>query len=220
MIANKIVDFCIENLEFKDDSIYSTKMLNKDILDFLCAITNKVKEDKISFSPQILDGLAEYLKNKIQLTDQVDAILEYIEDQEIVFNQEIDKICLIIDRDKGNVKSSQYDSILEICNNKHIKLYVTNPTFEFWLYLHSNKVLLDDAETMLINKKRGKKRYLERQLSEVFKGYKKSSIKFERFLPYVDLAVSQEVKYCECLLDLKGELGSNVGTLISELKSY
>ncbi|EOR20427.1 RloB family protein [Clostridium sartagoforme] len=219
MISNKIVDFCIEILDVKDNSIYTSKMLNEDIIRYLCYISEKDTNEIINFTSETLIGLAKYLEDKIQLTDQIDSIIEYIEDQEIVYNKDIDKICLIIDRDCGNVKPNQYDLILEKCRNKGINLYVTNPNFEFWLYLHTREVLFEDHIDLLENRRTGKKRYLERRLSDAFEGYRKDYIKFDRFLPKLDIAIEQEKQFCEDLIGLKTELGSNVGILISQLKN-
>jgi len=80
------------------------------------------------------------LDDRINILDQIENIQKYIVEQEIIYNKDIDKICLVMDRDKGNVKPFQYDEIIQKCNEKYIKLYVSNPTFEFWLLLHSLSV--------------------------------------------------------------------------------
>ena len=219
VIVNKIVDYCAENLEIDDKSIYNIKTLYKDVLDYICNKYGLQEESEFELDKEKLDDLGKYLEGiEIDILEQIDNIQKYIDSQEIVYNKDIDKIFLIIDRDKGNVKDGQYDLIREKCNEKNIQLYVSNPTFEFWLLLHSEKVLELNRDTMLQNKRQGKKRYLEKELSDIFGGYKKDHIKFERFLPYIDLAIEQEKNFSEEINELKDNLGSNVGVLLSELK--
>lgn len=217
IIINKIVDYCYENLGINENNICNVKVLYEDILAYICS-TYKLKEDStFEINNEILIDLAKFLEEKINILDQIENIQEYIDQQQITYNKDIDKICLIIDRDQGNVKKYQYEEILQKCNDMCIKLYVSNPTFEFWLLLHSDKVSELDKAKLLENKKLGKKRYIEKELSSKFNGYKKDNIKFKRFFPYIDRAIQQEKNFCENILSLENNLGTNVGLLISEL---
>lgn len=217
IIANKIVDYCSENLEVRENDIYNVKELHDDILEYLCKNYHLENDSEFELNYDILKDLSNYLHGKINILDQVENIQKYIAEQEIIYNKDIDKICLIIDRDKGNVKTFQYDEIIKKCNEKDIRLYVSNPTFELWLLLHSDTINELDRLELLQNKKVGKKRYIEKELSNKFNGYKKDHIKFERFLPYINLAINQEKQFCEDTQRLKDDLGSNVGLLLNEL---
>jgi hypothetical protein len=106
--------------------------------------------------------------------------------------------------------------VIEKCKEKKIRLFVTNPSFEFWLLLHSDKVFDYDPDELLENKKIGRKRFLEKAVSEVFNGYKKGNIQPERFLPYIRKAIANEKNFCQDLYGLKDRLGSNIGTLLEE----
>ncbi|MCY6371227.1 RloB family protein [Clostridium ganghwense] len=217
IIVNKIVDYCFENLGIKENNIYNVKTLYDDIFTYLCNKYNLEKNSEFVLTNDILEDLSNYLKDKINILEQIENIQKYIDEQEIIYNKDIDKLCLVIDRDKGNVKSSQYDEIIQKCNDKGIKLYVSNPTFEFWLLLHSSELPELDKCKLLKNNKSGKKRYLEKELTNKFNGYKKHNIKFERFFPYITLAIQQEKSFCEDIHYLKDKLGTNVGLLLSEL---
>lgn len=217
IIVNKIVDYCFENLVIKENDIYNMKALYDDILTYLCSKYNLENNSEFELTSDILKDLSDYLDDKINILDQIENIQKYIIEQEIIYNKDIDKICLVMDRDKGNVKPFQYDEIIQKCNEKYIKLYVSNPTFEFWLLLHSDKIYELDRTELLQNKRLGKKRYIEKELTYKFNGYKKDNIKFERFSPHINLAIQQEKDFCEDIQHLKDDLGSNVGVLISEL---
>lgn len=43
---------------------------------------------------------------------------------------------MVIDRDKENFFDDQYDKVRIFCKNNNVNLYVSNPNFEFWLFLH------------------------------------------------------------------------------------
>jgi len=217
IIANKIVDYCFENLVIKENDIYNIKALYDDILTYLCSKYILENNSEFELTSDILKDLSNYLDDKINILDQIENIQKYIVEQEIIYNKDIDKICLVMDRDKGNVKPFQYDEIIQKCNEKYIKLYVSNPTFEFWLLLHSDKIYELDRAELLQNIRLGKKRYIEKELTDKFNGYKKDNIKFERFSPHINLAIQQEKDFCEDIQHLKDDLGSNVGVLISEL---
>lgn len=219
VFKDKFIDYCCENLSISEQSSFSIKMLDYEIEEYFSK-NQRLIDDKIDINHEIISNVCDYLSNNLNLTEQVEKILEYINEQQIVYDKELDTICIIIDRDKGNVKKDQYDKIVEKCNKKGFNLYVTNPTFEFWLLLHSDKIFEYDKEELLLNTKVGKKRYLERVLSEVFKGYKKEKLDFEKFKPYIQNAVINEKKFCESIELLKEELGSNVGLLIEEILDF
>ncbi|MDD4048437.1 MAG: RloB family protein, partial [Clostridia bacterium] len=216
VLIDKVIDYCSENSFIDNCGSYTLKSLEEDIkccLDEKCHLS---LTDKISDKKSVIAKLVEYIENRLDLTSQIEDIFNYIEDQQILYIKDWDYICMIIDRDKGNVKSSQYEKILEKCREKSIRLFVSNPTFEFWLLLHSTRIFEYDPMELLANPKEGKKRYLEKTLSDVFEGYRKEYIKFDRFMPYIRTAIANEKKFCENVFELKDKLGSNVGELLSE----
>lgn len=130
---------------------------------------------------------------------------------------ELDYVYLIIDRDAGNFKQEQYGRLITKCCQKNYRLFVSNPTFEFWLLLHSDEVIKHNQKSLLENRRRGQKRYLEQALSQAYSGYKKECIQFERFLPGIRKAIQNEKCFCEDIDQLIDKLGSNVGVLINEM---
>lgn len=140
-----------------------------------------------------------------------------LENDNFTYSKDIDKVCFIVDRDKQNFKSDQYDKFLEKCNNYGYYAYVTNPTFELFLLMHSNKIFEYEKEELFENKKVNKnKRFLEIQLLNIFSCNKKN-IDFNKFKNRIKIAIENEKEFCEDINELKNELGSNVGILLNEM---
>jgi hypothetical protein len=216
VVIDKTIDYCVDIFSIDDSSIYNVKTLEKDLKMYVQETRQLNLKDSVTDKRQIVSELVQCIETKLELTNQIENIVSYIEDQQILFSKGWDYLCLIIDRDKGNVKEYQYSEILKKCEEKSIRLFVSNPSFEFWLLLHSDKVFEYDAEELLLNQKTGNKRYLERVLSEVYEGYRKGDIKFERFAPFIKTAIANEKKFCEDIVALQEQLGSNIGTLLFE----
>ena len=135
-----------------------------------------------------------------------------------------DKICIIVDRDKGSFKvdepTNQYDQVREICQNNGFHLCVTNPCFEFWLLLHfDDHTLLDETqlkENPRIKGKR-KRRYVENECIKRMPGFQKTKYNATDLIINLSKAIENEKAYCEDLEGLKSNVGSNLGILFSEL---
>ena len=141
-----------------------------------------------------------------------------IENNTIIYDKEIDKVCFIFDRDPQNFKDYQYDEFINECKSNAFCPYISNPTFEFFLLLHSDNIFTLNKDEMLLNKKenmRGK-RFLEKKLSELF-GFNKSHINFNILKNNIKKAIKNEKSFCEDILKLKDKLGSNVGLLIEQM---
>ena len=131
-----------------------------------------VKVRQLDGSSPILSDIAVYLSEKFQISHQVDSIADYISEQQVTYSPEIDEVCLIVDRDKGNFSRTQYEQVSEKCLQKGYRLFVSNPTFEFWLLLHTDRIFSYNATELLNNKRCGSKRYLEIILATEYDGYK------------------------------------------------
>jgi len=142
---------------------------------------------------------------------------EDIENNKFLYDKEIDKVCFVIDRDPQNFSEQQYDNFLKMCKDYNYKVYVSNPTFELFLLLHDDKIFDIDKTAMLENRRvSNSKRFLEVKLSEIF-GCNKKNINFEKFKVNIKKAINNEKQFEEDLINLKHNLGSNVGTLLDEM---
>ena len=155
---------------------------------------------------------------KEEIANILEKVLENIGNQQITYSEDIDKMCLIVDRDKKSFKEEQYNYVKEECKRKNFKFYVTNPCFEFWLLLHFDEVHLINKEELLENKRASSKvRFVESELKKYFP-YNKNKYNAELLIEKIDLAIENEKKFCEDIEELKDKLGSNIGLLIQELK--
>lgn len=142
---------------------------------------------------------------------------EDIENNKFLYDKEIDKVCFVIDRDPQNFSEEQFDNFLRMCKDYNYKVYVSNPTFELFLLMHDDKIFGIDRTAMLENRRvSNSKRFLEVKLSEIF-GCNKKNINFEKFKVNIKKAINNEKRFEENLVNLKYNLGSNVGTLLDEM---
>lgn len=143
---------------------------------------------------------------------------KYFEAQDFTYSPLVDSLNMVIDRDKDSFTEEQYDKVVEFCKNNNINLYISNPCFELWLYMHFDEFDDEDKEELLLNKKinNSKKRYIEKRLNDIC-GYKKNHIKFESFKSGVFNAIKREKNLTEDVTRLKNELGTNVGLLVSNM---
>ncbi|GAU78668.1 hypothetical protein [Fusibacter sp. 3D3] len=63
------------------------------------------------------------------------------------------------------------------------------------------------------------KRFVEKELvRRLENGYNKNDIKFQRFLPNVELALEQEKLFKQDVNEIFTDVGSNIGILISKMR--
>lgn len=157
-------------------------------------------------------------RKKLRIEDLDECATNIKNDNQILFDSENDVLCLIVDRDSESFSASQYDEVVTLCREKQMKLFVSNPDFEFWLLLHFDQVHSIDKESLLTNPKIGKKKFSECQLKELFPSFKKTKYKAVEFLPAIPKAIENEKRFCEDIIELKNNVGSNVGILISDMQ--
>lgn len=103
-----------------------------------------------------------------------------------------DEFWMIIDKDEWKL-----DEWMKKCAaEKNFYLAISNPCFEFWLWLHCFKLADYSAiqqEELFRNKKISRKRrFVDNYLSEHLpQGYKKNDILPERFLDHIEQAIAQ-----------------------------
>lgn len=141
-----------------------------------------------------------------------------LRNEKFTYDNEIDKVCFVIDRDPQNLSEKQLDDFINNCRKNDYEVYLSNPTFELFLIMHDNRVLKLNRQEMLENRREGrkKKRFLEKKLLEYFE-CNKTKLNFEKFKPNINKAIKNEKQFCEELDRLKNELGSNVGTLLNSM---
>lgn len=146
-----------------------------------------------------------------------------IKDGGLTYEEGLDQICLIVDRDKDSFvstpKNNQYKYVMDKCREMGFQFCVTNPCFEFWLLLHFDEVFTLDKEKLLDNPKiTAKRRYAEEKLRKIYPGYNKSSYHAETFVKEIDKAIENEKRFCEDIEELEHSVGSNIGKLINKMR--
>ena len=194
-IKNKI-DNCIRENDY-----------NINIEDIYDELISVYKKDDYKIKKENLNGLFLHLFKSEIYKDLAENFPLYFEAQNVTYSRTTDKLNIVIDRDQQNFKDYQYDEVVKFCSDNGVDLYVSNPTFEFWLMLHFPDVEIDDETKMFENRYINKsRRYLEKRLHDICK-YKKSELNFKSFEPFIYDAIKREKKYKEDLQDLKNDLG-------------
>lgn len=221
-LLNRIMDYFYETKE-----ITTSKVKARSIWKTMCRICEENLLKKLNSDVEDVEkacsSILKALQEEYELQHVISDILDIIKEGDLTYAEGFDKICLIVDRDRESFistsENNQYDYVVDKCKEKGFGLYVTNPCFEFWLLLHFDKVFNLDRNKLLENPKiTAKRRYVEQELCKVWPGYKKNSYKAEVLLKSIDKAVKNEKKFCEDIQKLKLLLGSNIGTLIEEMK--
>jgi hypothetical protein len=133
---------------------------------------------------------------------------------------DVDNVCIIVDRDSGSFFNPQYDEAIELAESLQYRLIISNPCIELWLLLHYTDLSEYCIQTILENKKQGRRTHTEILLKDDYLGgsYNKSRIQFERnFKPYVHSAIENSKYHATTLHQLKEHVGSSIGLLIEEM---
>lgn len=242
----KLLDCIISNIEEERTGTISYESLINRIMAYLYdqkiltgnkiqsrAVWNILKEGCIDILERSLyedvedlkrdcQSLVEYLNQESDIISIVEDISDIIRLSNITYEEDFDKICLIVDRDKESFlalpENNQYEYVLQTCRNKKFGFYVTNPCFEFWLLLHYDKVFELDKDKLLENPKvTAKRRYTEQELRKLLPGYSKSSYNATVLMDKIQTAISNEEKFCEDPQKLVDMIGSNVAKLLKEI---
>lgn len=143
---------------------------------------------------------------------------KYFEAQNVTYSADVDSLNMVIDRDKDSFTEEQYDKVVDFCKKNNVNLYVSNPCFELWLYMHFDEFDSENMDALLENRKMNNsgRRYIEKRLHDVCK-YKKNYINFSAFELGIRSAIKREKKLSEDILTIKNELGTNVGLLVNNM---
>ncbi|NLP46070.1 MAG: RloB domain-containing protein [Epulopiscium sp.] len=219
-----VVDFLLEENLISKKSLYGADDIFQILLYYFYDKYKKKASDPIENFKKASQEAVFCLRKKVNIITAVDTLSHYLKNQHITYAEGFDKICLIVDRDKESFVSyphnDQYEYVKNTCKAKGYGFYLTNPCFEFWLLLHFDIVFKIDEKKLLENPKvTSKKTYAEHQLKKVLPKYKKNNIQFPILKDRIDTAIKNEKFFCEDIDQLKNNIGSNIGLLLTELKN-
>ncbi len=205
-IKNKLSNWNHENHR-KIDLENSFKKLN---------LMFKNDEDKVSNKQ--LDTIFMYLFKNEAYEAVAKHFIKYFEAQDVTYSPTVDSLNMVIDRDKDSFTEAQYDKVIDFCQKNNINLYVSNPNFELWLYMHFASFDKENKQDLIENRKISKngRRYIEKRLHDEC-GYRKNSFDFKVFEPKIKEAIKREKTLTENINEIKNELGTNVGILVDKM---
>lgn len=167
----------------------------------------------------VIDVFKYYLNSQQQITlshpnHRYKALVEFLESGSSGYSAYLDKAFLISDRDSQSFKESQYDAMLENCEDKGIVWIVSNPSFQLWLLFHFTADIESlDLENIGSCKKQIQKIETHiRALSE--NGYTHGSLDQSVFKSLIEVAVKNSEPYCLSVKELKDNLGTNFSVLV------
>lgn len=155
------------------------------------------------------------------IVEQIRALSELLD-----YERDYDRICLILDRDYRSFKSKQYDDVLKICEENNFSLGLSNPNFEFYLYLHLVESVesLDKDKLKLnrrITKSKSSKKYSEWLLNIEMKKHDKSFRKNKYDAKYLisrfDNVIKNSKYFSESNKELKDTVGTSAHLIFKEL---
>ena len=130
---------------------------------------------------------------------------------EIDYDEEIDRICIVVDRDIDCRSGEKYRQFVDGCKERGYLPFVTNPRFELWLILHYD--VSDYIESL---KAPLKYKSTIKRLEEKF-AIDDKVIDYSRIIPLIPFAVEQVKQLCTDVSCLERETGSNLGDLMMML---
>lgn len=217
-LLNWMMDYFQEN-----GSIENNRPLAKSLWETLTHIC----QEKLSVSLDMtVEKLQEVCENIINFLTQAGDwgkltkdVTKIINNRNVTYEKNLDKICFIVDRDRKSFTKQQYAYVLEQCQKEGFGLYLTNPCFEFWLLMHFDDVTELDQEQIFENPMvTSRRRYLEQELRKRMPKYKKANYSAKTLVENIDTAINNETKFCEDLEEMEYTIGSNIGLLIREMR--
>ena len=121
-LVDKIMEIIVEdkNFSLKISKKSNLKEVIEDIENEIESLENTVKnieEDCITLLSIITKKV---FLVKEEIANILEKVLENIGNQQITYSEDIDKMCLIVDRDKKSFKEEQYNYVKEECKRKNL----------------------------------------------------------------------------------------------------
>lgn len=134
---------------------------------------------------------------------------------------EDDEVVIVFDADVYRDDFAGYCELLKECENSGVVPYVTYPAFELFLLLHLENGLeswiVPNEVEILENRKKGRRRYLDRLFSEASGMNPKSNPHIGELASEYLLACKQEINLNQNSFQAIGRMTSNVGLLVQHL---
>lgn len=204
-ISNNITSISTNNIkEAYNDSLSEIQVNLKDKLDV------NTFEEVIKITIKKLENKYSIVRGDVDLK----YLIKYITEA-TTYDPEVDKIYLIVDRDKKSFTQKQYKNVLSKTKQYNINLIVTNPCFEFWLLLHFDDCLKIDKGLLLSNDKTSTgNTFVFDKLREYDSNYRKNNFDKRMYFEKSDTAINNSKQYQNDVEKLINEVGTNIVPLI------
>lgn len=172
-------------------------------------LSSAVSHDEIK---TIVNKFANFVKtNLLSILDE-DDLIEACK-KVSTFDEEIDHVILIGDRDRGSFTDKQYVSVLDkIKEKKWLHLIISNPCIEFWFLLHHTDG--KDIDMSGWNKDNDAASKVMKELKKFDRSYSKERFKADFYLSKISTATENSRSYASDLKELQNEIGTNVPSMI------
>ena len=142
----------------------------------------------------------------------------------IEFSPKIDRVCVIVDRDRDNRTPEDMDDFIRHCHRMRYLPYISNPCFEIWFMMHFEAYFDVDAKALLENPMVDGRRFTERELDRMVRdvnpsnSYDKTDFDAGMFLHRTGEAIHCSMMHCHDPNRLKREVGTNLGELLAAMR--
>lgn len=154
------------------------------------------------------------------------------EDNKLLFDPTHDRMIIVFDLDiysrvgvgrKGvENKSAEYNTVRRSADANDM-LAVTNPSFELFLLLHSDKaydrLIRPNEQEILENRKEGSQRFVQRLFTEAYGMNPKRNQRIGILAEKVDTAIEEEKSLNQDLDNALAELTCNIGSIIEGIRN-
>ena len=144
-------------------------------------------------------------------------------DPDIVFDLNRDKMVIVFDADIFEKRSPHYEELLKMAHESQDILAVTNPSFELFLLLHYEGSLesdiLPNAPAILENAKEGNQTFVYRLLLNRSGMNSKKNPQIGTLAENIETAILQEKGLNQDIAQCHGQLTSNIGKVISDIRN-
>ncbi len=163
--------------------------------------------------------IEDYIHNyKISDIFYDERILKELIEEQSTFDKAIDKIYLVVDRDKKSFTAEQYDDTLKKATENDVQFYVINPCFEFWLLLHFKDCLEYSKEQLFENDYvTMNNTFVYEELKKCDPLYTKSKFNAKGYIDKINTAIKNSKEYENDITLLKDNVGTNLSLLFNKL---
>lgn len=189
--------------------------------EYFQMVYDHVPEDQRAYCLEFVnDLLYDIEKDDANPEKRLQALLNNLEHKNKDYRLHDDLVCLVCDRD--NQSFPQFDNVLSDCIANGINFICSTPCFQLWLLFH----FTNDIEE-LINLKYTNSAEQKKWIEELLKKYHKCFGKGYQhgklgesvgiYITRVGHALDSSAQYATEPMNLKDNIGTNVGSLITQM---